>query len=112
MACRLIALDKNPLSGIGETVHHIIAKAVLYVISEDIQSTAGSVQLCAGQPYGSEAAVHVMRDVFHDDDSEGVLLIDAFNSLNRAVALHNIQRLCPSFATILINTYRKPACLY
>ena len=53
-----------------------------------------------------------MRDVFHDDDSEGVLLIDAFNSLNRAVALHNIQRLCPSFATILINTYRKPACLY
>ena len=37
---------------------------------------------------------------------EAVLLIDAnnaFNSLNREAALHNIQILCPSFATILIN---------
>ena len=74
LACRLIALDKNPgirPIGIGETVRRIIAKAVLYVISTN-----------------------------------------AFNSLNKAVALHNIQHLCPSFSTILINTYRHPACLY
>jgi len=118
MACRLIALDKRPgvrPIGIGETVRHIIAKAVLSVISDDIQYAAGSLQLCAGQPSGGEAAVHAMREAFNDDDSEGMLLIDvsnAFNSLNRAVALHNIQRLCPSFSTILINTYRHPACLY
>ena len=31
---------------------------------------------------------------------------DAFNSLNRQAALHNIQTLCPAFATVLINTYR------
>jgi len=44
-----------------------------------------------------------------------MLLIDAtnvFNSLNRAVALHNIQQLSPLFSTILINTYLYPACLY
>ena len=29
---------------------------------------------------------------------------NAFNSLNRETALHNIQRLCPSLATALINT--------
>ena len=57
------------------------------------------------------AAVHAMREAFNSD-SEGMLLIDAtFNSLNRAVALYNIQRLCPSFS-VLINTYRHPACLF
>ena len=47
--------------------------------------------------------------------TEGILLIDAtkaFNSLNRAVALYNIQHLCSSFSIILINTYQSPACLY
>jgi len=51
------------------------------------------MQLCAGQLSGGEAAFHPIRDAFHDDDSEGMLLIDAanaFNSLNRAVALYNI----------------------
>ena len=52
------------------------------------------MQLCAGQPSGGESAVHAMRDAFYDDDTEGMLLIDAFNSLNRAVAIYNIQRLC------------------
>ena len=55
MACQLIALDKNPgvrPIGIGETVRRIIAKAVLCIISKDIQVAAGSVHLCAGQPSG------------------------------------------------------------
>ena len=37
---------------------------------------------------------------------------NAFNSLNRQAALHNIQHLCPSFSTILINTYRTDVNLY
>ena len=37
---------------------------------------------------------------------------NAFNSLNHIVALHNIRQLCPSFAPILINTYRSAAALY
>ena len=36
---------------------------------------------------------------------------NAFNRLNRAVALHNIQYICPPFSTILINTYRTYARL-
>ena len=38
MVCRLIALDKKPgvqPIGTGETVHYVIAKAVLSVIGED-----------------------------------------------------------------------------
>ena len=44
-----------------------------------------------------------------------VLLVDAknaFNSLNRAAALHNCQVLCPSLAPILINIYRSNAELF
>ena len=37
---------------------------------------------------------------------------NAFNSLNRQAALHNIQHLCASFSTILINTYRTDVNLY
>ena len=43
------------------------------------------------------------------------MLIDAtnaFNSLNRQATLRNIQHLCPSFSTILINTYRVDVALY
>ena len=75
MACRLIALDKKPgvrHIGIGETVRRIIAKAILSVIGEDFQFAAGSLQLCAGQPSGGEAAVHAMRKAFHNDDTEGI----------------------------------------
>ena len=118
MACRLIALDKNPgvcPIGIGNTARRIIAKAILNITRQDIQEVAGSVQLCAGQISGIEAAVHAVRTLFHREQTETLLLVDAsnaFNSLNRQTALHNIQRLCPSLATALINTYRAPSELY
>ena len=59
--------------------------------------------------------MHAVRTAFESDENEAVLLVDAtnaFNSLNRQVALHNIQRLCPLLATILINTYRAPTELF
>ena len=71
--------------------------------------------MCTGQIAGVEAAVHAVRSSFLREDTEAVLLIDAsnaFNSLNRVVALHNIRQLYPSFAPILINTYRSAAALY
>ncbi len=46
-----------------------------------------------------------------DNDSEAALLVDAanaFNSLNRAVALQNIRKLCPSSGNVLVNCYRVP----
>ena len=80
-----------------------------------MQAVAGPLQLCAGQIAGTEAAVYVVRSLFGHADSDAILLVDAsnaFNSLNRSVALHNIQKLCPSLACVLINTYRSPASLF
>ena len=118
LACRLIALDKNPgvrPIGIGETAHRIIAKAALAVIRPDIQEATGSVQLCAGQIAGVESAIHAVHDCFSQEGTEAALLVDAtnaFNSLNRNVALHNIRHVCPAISTILINTYRAPTDLF
>ena len=55
-----------------------------------------------------------MREAFDVDAAEAVILVDAtnaFNSLNRAALLHNIQILCPPLSTIAVNMYRKPARL-
>ena len=55
-----------------------------------------------------------MRTLFSDELTEAVLLIDAsnaFNCMNRELALNNIQIICPEIATYLINTYRSPANL-
>ena len=112
VACRLIALDKCPgvcPIGIGEVVRRIIAKAVLSIVKLDILEAAGPLQLCAGQDARCEAAVHAMRSIFSDSSAQGVLLVDAsntFNCLNRQMALHNMQVLCPPLSKIIINTYR------
>ena len=94
--------------GVSEVPRRIIAKAVLRVIGRDIEEAAGPLQVCAGQDGGCEAAVHAMTEIFKNPESEAVLLVDAtnaFNSLNRLAALHNITVSCPS---LLVNTYRAP----
>ena len=118
VACRLVALDKCPgvrPIGIGEVLRRIVGKAVLSILKEEIMEATGVLQLCAGQEAGCEVAVHALREVFNSSDSEAILLVDAsnaFNSLNRKMALRNIRHLCPSLATILINTYRSDINLF
>ena len=96
-ACRLIALDKDPgvrPISICETARRIVSKAILHVIRDDIQEVTGFIQLCAGQRTGIEAVIHATRLRFSSEETEGVLLVDAsnaFNSLNRQAALHNIR---------------------
>ena len=118
VACRLIAIDKQPgvrPIGIGEVTRRIVSKAIILIIGEEIKDVADTLQLCAGQDAGCEAGVHSTRIVFEDDESEAVLLVDAtnaFNALNRRTALLNIHKLCPSLAITLTNTYRHPVDLY
>ena len=89
-ACRQVALDKCPgirPVGMGEVVRRIISKAVLAAAGPKVQ----------------------------DANIEAVLLVDAmnaFNSLNRQVALQNILRLCPSIALAKVNIYRADAQLF
>ena len=103
-------MDKKPgvmPIGIREVVRRIIGKAVLCILKQEIQSAAGTDQLCSEQPGGVEAAIHALKNIFDDPSTEAVLLVDAnnaFNSLNGEAALHNVAQLCPALSTILKNT--------
>ena len=122
-ANRLLPLDKNPGGeelqirpiGVGEVLRRIIGKTISWSLSQDIQEAAGPLQVATGLKGGAEAAIHAMKTIFHNEASDAVILVDAenaFNLLNRMVALHNMQYLCPPLATVLINTYRRPARLF
>ena len=118
LACRLIALDKNPgvrPIGVCEVLRRITAKAILQVVGPDVEAACGFLQKCSGLPAGIEAAVHAMQNMHEEESTEGILLVDAsnaFNNLNRQAALHNVQRLCPLLATTLANCYQSPARLF
>ncbi|PFX20828.1 hypothetical protein AWC38_SpisGene14690 [Stylophora pistillata] len=116
---RLIPLDEGegalrPI-GVGEVIRRICAKCVMNIVKRDVVEATGSLQLCAGQKLGSEAAMHAMHRIFEADDTDLVLLIDAsnaFNALNRAAALRNIRVLCPVIAVYARNTYRQFSRLF
>ena len=80
-----------------------------------LQNAVGSIQLCAGQDAGCEAAVHAMAQIFDDNETEAMIFVDAsnaFNRLNRQVALRNTEVVCPAMAPVLINTYRNSSWLF
>jgi hypothetical protein len=84
-------------------------------LKEDILRSAGSLQLCAGQESGCEAIIHAMDEIYKSEPCEGILLIDAdnaFNRLNRSVALKNIQIICPPISTFAINCYRNSSRMF
>ena len=118
LSCTLVPLNKKPgvrPMGIGEVLRRIVGKSITTVLKKDIQDAAGNLQLCAGQLGGCETAVHAMAEIFNDDETEAVLLVDAsnaFNSINRAVMIQNIKIICPSIAMYVENCYRHEIRLF
>ena len=110
MDSQLITLNKNPgvrAIGVAEVLHRIAGEK-LWCTSrkKDVKDAAVSLQVCAGQEAGSEAAIHAIYEVYQQD--EAVLLVDAgnaFNSINRKAILHNISITCPLIITFIANSY-------
>ena len=93
----------------------IAGKVVMHIVKEDAKDAAGSFQVCAGQEAGSEASIHAIYDVYLQDGTKAVLLVDAdnaFNSINRKAMLHNISISCTLIATFIANCYMEPARLF
>ena len=118
LACRLVPLDKQPglqPIGVGEVLRQITAKIVMSVVKEDVIDSSSSVQMCLGQEAGREAAIHSMRELFEDQESEAVLLVDAantFNNINRKALIRNIEVLCPIFGRYVKNCYQVPVRMF
>ena len=113
MACRLIPLDKSPgvrPIGIGDILRRIIGKAVMAVIKPDVLEATGCAKLCTGQEAGCEVAVHAVKDLYGNDDTHGIIQIDAsnaFNRINRKALLHNLHIICPEASTFIRNCYKR-----
>ena len=96
----------------GEVLRRIVGKTTSAWFKEEIKEAAGPLQVCAGHSAGAEAGIHAMSQVFDEEGTNGVLLIDAsnaFNRMNRAAAMHNIRITCKEIELYVINTYRSPS---
>ena len=88
--------DKNPglpTVGVGEVLRRIAGKVAVSFLKEEIIKCTGTLQVCAGQEGGTEAAIHSMNMMYEDENTDVVQLVDtinAFNSLNRQSFLHNV----------------------
>ena len=87
----------------------------MMISKQDVIKAVGSLQVCAGQEAGAEAAIHAVHDIFKDHTTEEVLLIDAenaFNAINRKAILHNTSVACPIISTSISNRYNMTASLF
>ena len=81
----MITLDKQPglrPIGVGEVLRRLAGKAVMILLKNYVLQAAGLLQLCKWQVAGSEAAIRAMYEIFNDDNTEVILLIDAENAFN------------------------------
>ena len=72
----------------------IMAKCFMRILKQDVIDASGSLQVYADLKCRSKAAIYAMPKMFEADDNDAVLLIhasNAFNSLKRSAALHNIR---------------------
>ena len=118
VAGRLIPLEKKPgvrPIGIGEIPRRIVSSATVSLLNPNLIASTAPIQTCAGLSGGIEAAIHTMRKIFNDSETEAILLVDAknaFNSMNRQAALHNIHYTCPELAMFVNNIYSYEAELF
>ena len=100
LSCRLIPLDKNlgfSSIGVGKVLRRIAGKVIVSVLKSEVIDYSSSLQVCAGQEAGIEAAVHSLNSMCNDENNDAMLLVDAsdaFNSLNHNLFLHNISYIC------------------
>ena len=110
MSSRLIALDKCPgvrPIAIREEPRRILCKVLAMATGSDFVDLCGVRQVCSGLKAGIEGSIHAIRELYeeHCGNGWGLLLVDAFNSLNRAAALWNVRVQWPRCARFLFNTY-------
>ena len=80
-----------------------------------LANTDWKLQQCTGIRSGFEEAVHAAVDIFEDEKNHWILRIDTsneLNSINRAVALHNMNILYSELAIYVFNFYQTSLTLF
>ena len=96
-------------------MRRILGRTITKCLKNELMPLGSNYQLCLGQKCGIEYAIHTLRDQYSKTSADAVLLIDAenaFNSLNRKLALKNIENTCPSLLTAIKISYSNPSKLF
>ena len=78
-------------------------------VENDMKLLGKNQQVCLGQNCGIEHAIRSLRKQFETPGIHCILLIDAnndFDSLNKDLALRNIEKPCPSIMNDIRNSYK------
>ena len=54
-------------------------------MKNEIVNATAPIQVFAGLSGGVESAVHAMRKIYEDNDTNAVMLVDADNTFNRLI---------------------------
>ena len=79
------------------------------------RNNSTSWQSCAGVKGEIEANIHAMKELYDDEELQGLIQVDASNKfymLNRKNLIMNIQVLCPRIATFTYNCYSLAARMF
>ena len=79
LSSRRIPLGKNPglqLRDVGEDLRRIVRKVNVSTLWDDIITSVGQLQVCAGRESRCEAAVHTRYKMYSEEHTEAVLLVD------------------------------------
>ena len=60
----------------------MIPRIIGWVVKKDIEEASGPLQIAAGLQSGAEAAMHSMKEIFDDEQTDAVILVDASNAFN------------------------------
>ena len=78
----------------------------MMISKQDVMKAASSLQVCAGEVAGAEAALHAAHDIFKYHTTAAVLLVNAekeFNTINRKAMRHSISLISPIISTYVSN---------
>ena len=61
------------------------------VTREDVKESCSEVQMCAEHEAGCEATIHAMKEMYENEESEAILLVDAANAFNSITSRSYVQ---------------------
>eukprot|EP00957_Ditylum_brightwellii_P139786 10652135-Ditylum_brightwellii.AAC.1 len=72
--------------GIGKILLHMLGKCIIAMCGDEVTTICLSYQLCSGLKASIEGAIYTMKQLWDnnsEDDSLGILLVDAWNAFNK-----------------------------
>ena len=69
--------------GVGEVLRCIVGKTISLCLDHEIQEAGELLQVSTGLKSSAEAAIHAMKKIFEENNTDAAILVNAANAFNR-----------------------------